>query len=108
GKLRRLIAEDFKRAYEVCDVVMGPTAPETAFQFGAKTDDPVTMYLNDIFTVVANLTGQPALSHPCGTDENGQHVGMQIIGNYLDEARMLNVAHQFQLATDWHKRHPSI
>ena len=66
------------------------------------------MYLNDIFTVVANLTGQPALSHPCGTDENGQHVGMQIIGNYLDEARMLNVAHQFQLATDWHKRHPSI
>ena len=108
GKLRRLIAEDFKRAYAVCDVVMGPTAPETAFQFGSKSDDPVKMYLNDIFTICANLTGQPAMSHPCGVDENGQHVGMQIIGNYLDEARMLNVAHQFQLATDWHKRHPKI
>ena len=108
GKLRRLIAEDFKRAYEMCDVVMGPTAPETAFQFGAKSDDPVKMYLNDIFTICANLTGQPAMSHPCGVDENGQHVGMHIIGNYLDEARMLNVAHQYQLATDWHKRHPSI
>ena len=108
GKLRRLIAEDFKRAYEVCDVVMGPTAPETAFQFGAKSDDPVKMYLNDIFTICANLTGQPAMSHPCGVDENGQHVGMHIIGNYLDEARMLNVAHQYQWATDWHKRHPAL
>ncbi|MFO1344553.1 MAG: amidase family protein, partial [Burkholderiales bacterium] len=108
GKLRRLIAEDFKRAYEVCDLVMGPTAPESAFQFGAKSDDPVKMYLNDIFTICANLTGQPAMSHPCGTDDNGQHVGMHVIGNYLDEARMLNAAHQFQLATDWHKRHPSI
>ena len=108
GKLRRLIAEDFKRAYEVCDLVMGPTAPETAFQLGAKSDDPVKMYLNDIFTICANLTGQPAMSHPCGLDEAGQHVGMQIIGNYLDEARMLNVAHQYQLATDWHQRHPNI
>ena len=87
---------------------MGPTAPESAFQFGAKSDDPVKMYLNDIFTICANLTGQPAMSHPCGTDDNGQHVGMHVIGNYLDEARMLNAAHQFQLATDWHKRHPSI
>ncbi|TAG81382.1 MAG: Asp-tRNA(Asn)/Glu-tRNA(Gln) amidotransferase subunit GatA [Burkholderiales bacterium] len=108
GKLRRLIAEDFKKAYEVCDVVIGPTAPEPAFQFGAKADDPVKMYLNDIYTICANLTGQPAMSHPCGVDENGLHVGMQIIGNYLDEARMLNVAHQYQLATDWHKKHPNI
>jgi aspartyl-tRNA(Asn)/glutamyl-tRNA(Gln) amidotransferase subunit A len=108
GKLRRLIAEDFKKAYEVCDVVMGPTAPEPSFQFGAKADDPVKMYLNDIYTICANLTGQPAMSHPCGVDENGLHVGMQIIGNYLDEARMLNVAHQYQLATDWHKAHPHI
>ncbi len=108
GKLRRLIAEDFKKAYEVCDVVMGPTAPEPSFQFGAKADDPVKMYLNDIYTICANLTGQPAMSHPCGVDENGLHVGMQIIGNYLDEARMLNVAHQYQLATDWHKKHPNI
>ncbi len=108
GKLRRLIAEDFKRAYEVCDLVMGPTAPESAFAFGAKSDDPVKMYLNDIFTICANLTGQPAMSHPCGVDDSGQHVGMHIIGNYLDEARMLNAAHQFQRATDWHTRHPSI
>jgi aspartyl-tRNA(Asn)/glutamyl-tRNA(Gln) amidotransferase subunit A len=109
GKLRRLIAEDFKRAYEVCDVVMGPTAPEGAFQFGAKSDDPVKMYLNDIFTICANLTGQPAMSHPCGVDKDtGQFVGMHVIGNYLDEARMLNVAHQYQLATDWHKKHPTI
>jgi aspartyl-tRNA(Asn)/glutamyl-tRNA(Gln) amidotransferase subunit A len=108
GKLRRLIAEDFKKAYEVCDVVMGPTAPEPAFQFGAKADDPVKMYLNDIYTICANLTGQPAMSHPCGVDENGLHVGMQIIGNYLDEARMLNVAHQYQLATEWHKAHPAL
>jgi aspartyl-tRNA(Asn)/glutamyl-tRNA(Gln) amidotransferase subunit A len=108
GKLRRLIAEDFKKAYEVCDVVMGPTAPEPSFQFGAKADDPVKMYLNDIYTICANLTGQPAMSHPCGVDENGLHVGMQIIGNYLDEARMLNVAHQYQLATEWHKAHPAL
>jgi aspartyl-tRNA(Asn)/glutamyl-tRNA(Gln) amidotransferase subunit A len=108
GKLRRLIAEDFKKAYEVCDVVMGPTTPEPAFQFGAKADDPVKMYLNDIYTICANLTGQPAMSHPCGVDENGLHVGMHIIGNWLDEARMLNVAHQYQLATDWHKKHPNI
>jgi aspartyl-tRNA(Asn)/glutamyl-tRNA(Gln) amidotransferase subunit A len=108
GKLRRLIAEDFKKAYEVCDVVMGPTAPEPSFQFGAKADDPVKMYLNDIYTICANLTGQPAMSHPCGVDENGLHVGMQIIGNYLDEARMLNAAHQYQLATEWHKKHPNI
>ena len=107
-KLRRLIAEDFKNAYQVCDVVMGPTAPETAFQFGSKSDDPVKMYLNDIFTICANLTGQPAMSHPCGIGENEQHVGMHIIGNYLDEARILNVAHQFQLATDWHNLHPNI
>jgi aspartyl-tRNA(Asn)/glutamyl-tRNA(Gln) amidotransferase subunit A len=108
GKLRRLIAEDFKKAYEVCDVVMGPTAPEPSFQFGAKADDPVKMYLNDIYTICANLTGQPAMSHPCGVDESGLHVGMHIIGNWLDEARMLNVAHQYQLATEWHKQHPSI
>jgi len=108
GKLRRLIAEDFKRAYEVCDLVMGPTAPEGAYPLGSASDDPVKMYLGDIFTVSANLTGQPALSHPCGLDEHGQPVGLQIMGNYLDEARMLQAAHQFQLATDWHKRHPPL
>jgi len=108
GKLRRLIAEDFRRAYEVCDLVIGPTAPETAFQLGAKSDDPVKMYLNDVFTTCANLTGQPALSHPCGVDRDGQAVGLQIIGPYLDEARMLNAAHQFQRATNWHERRPAL
>ena len=107
-KVRTKILNDFEEAFKQCDALLTPATPSAAFGYGEKGDDPVAMYLNDIFTVVANLTGQPALSHPCGTDENGQHVGMQIIGNYLDEARMLNVAHQFQLATDWHKRHPSI
>ncbi len=106
-KLRRLIANDFEAAYKEVDILVGPTAPETAFKFGSKSDDPLKMYLNDIFTIAANLTGQPALSVPCGFDSEGQSVGLQIVGNYLDEARMLGVAHQYQLATQWHtKRSP--
>ncbi len=106
-KLRRLIANDFAAAYQEVDVIVGPTAPETAFKFGDKADDPLKMYLNDIFTIAANLTGQPALSVPCGFDADGQAIGLQIVGNYLDEARMLGVAHQYQLATQWHsKRSP--
>jgi aspartyl-tRNA(Asn)/glutamyl-tRNA(Gln) amidotransferase subunit A len=106
-KLRRLIANDFEAAYKEVDIIVGPTAPETAFKFGSKSDDPLKMYLNDIFTIAANLTGQPALSVPCGFDSEGQGVGLQIVGNYLDEARMLGVAHQYQLATQWHtKRSP--
>jgi aspartyl-tRNA(Asn)/glutamyl-tRNA(Gln) amidotransferase subunit A len=103
-KLRRLIANDFAAAYQEVDIIVGPTAPETAFKFGDKADDPLKMYLNDIFTIAANLTGQPALSIPCGFDDQGQAVGLQIVGNYLDEARMLGVAHQFQQATDFHTR----
>jgi aspartyl-tRNA(Asn)/glutamyl-tRNA(Gln) amidotransferase subunit A len=103
-KLRRLIANDFEAAYKEVDIIVGPTAPETAFKFGSKSDDPLKMYLNDIFTIAANLTGQPALSVPCGFDSEGQSVGLQIVGNYLDEARMLGVAHQYQLATGWHKK----
>jgi aspartyl-tRNA(Asn)/glutamyl-tRNA(Gln) amidotransferase subunit A len=103
-KLRRLIANDFEAAYKEVDIIVGPTAPETAFKFGSKSDDPLKMYLNDIFTIAANLTGQPALSVPCGFDSEGQGVGLQIVGNYLDEARMLGVAHQYQLATQWHKK----
>ena len=101
-QVRRLIADDFRRAYEKCDVIMGPTAPSAAFRIGAKTDDPVQMYLNDIFTVAANLTGAPAMSIPCGFDRNGLPIGLQIQGHYFTEARILNVAHQFQQATDWH------
>ena len=105
-QVRRLIADDFRRAYEHCDVILGPTAPSTAFELGAKTDDPVQMYLNDIFTIAANLTGAPALSIPCGFDGRGLPVGMQLQGNYFREAQLLNVAHQYQQVTDWHTRTP--
>jgi aspartyl-tRNA(Asn)/glutamyl-tRNA(Gln) amidotransferase subunit A len=106
-QVRRLIADGFRHAYESCDVILGPTAPSPAFKFGAKTDDPVQMYLNDIFTIAANLTGAPAISVPCGFDRRGLPVGLQIQGNYFDEARILDVAHRYQQATDWHRRAPA-
>ncbi len=105
-KIRRLIAQDFVEAYKHCDVIMGPTSPTTAFNLGEKGDDPVQMYLSDIYTIAVNLAGLPGMSIPCGFGSNGMPVGLQIIGNYFDEARMLNVAHQYQLATDWHTRQP--
>jgi aspartyl-tRNA(Asn)/glutamyl-tRNA(Gln) amidotransferase subunit A len=106
-KLRRLIAQDFAAAFEKCDVIMGPTSPTTAFRVGEKAGDPVQMYLSDIYTIAVNLAGLPGLSIPCGFDSSGLPVGLQIIGNYFREAQMLNVAHQYQLATDWHLRSPS-
>ena len=105
-QVRRLIAQDFARAWQDCDVIIGPTAPTAAFPIGAKTDDPVQMYLNDIFTIAANLTGAPAMSIPCGHTAGGLPIGLQIQGNHFDEARILNVAHRFQQATDWHLRLP--
>ncbi len=105
-KVRRLIADDFARAYRSCDVIMGPTAPSAAFPLGDKSDDPVQMYLNDIFTVAANLTGAPGISIPCGFDRRGLPVGVQIQGPAFSEAKLLNVAHAFQQATDWHRRVP--
>ena len=105
-KLRRLIADDFTRAFEKCDVIMGPTAPSTAFKLGAKSDDPVAMYLSDIYTISVNLAGLPGMSIPCGFGANGLPVGLQLIGKYFDEARLLNIAHRFQQATDWHARAP--
>jgi aspartyl-tRNA(Asn)/glutamyl-tRNA(Gln) amidotransferase subunit A len=105
-KVRRLIAKDFTAAFERCDLIMGPTAPSTAFALGAKTDDPVQMYLNDIFTIPAPLAGLPGLSIPCGFDGKGLPVGLQIMGNYFAEARMLGAAHRYQQATDWHLRAP--
>ena len=105
-KIRRLIAQDFVEAYTQCDVIMGPTSPTTAFNLGEKGDDPVQMYLSDIYTIAVNLAGLPGMSIPCGFGANGMPVGLQIIGNYFDEARMLNVAHQYQLATDHHTRAP--
>jgi len=105
-QVRRLIADDFQRAYAQFDVIMGPTAPSPAFKIGAKADDPVQMYLNDIFTIAGNLTGAPAISIPCGFDRRGLPIGLQIQGNYFSEARILNIAHQFQLTTDWHQHAP--
>ena len=105
-KLRRLIAQDFIEAFKKCDVIMGPTSPTTAFRLGEKADDPVQMYLSDIYTIAVNLAGLPGMSIPCGFDSQGLPVGLQIIGDYFAEAKMLNVAHQYQLATDWHVRMP--
>ena len=105
-KVRRLIAQDFARAFERCDVIIGPTTPTTAFRVGEKASDPVQMYLSDIYTIAVNLAGLPGMSIPCGFDGGGLPVGLQIIGNYFREAAMLNAAHQYQLATDWHRRSP--
>ena len=105
-KIRRIIARDFTHAFGQCDVIIGPTAPSTAFDFGAKAGDPVAMYLSDIYTIAVNLAGLPGMSLPCGFGANGRPVGLQIIGDYFSEAKMLNVAHQYQLATDWHTRLP--
>jgi aspartyl-tRNA(Asn)/glutamyl-tRNA(Gln) amidotransferase subunit A len=104
-QVRRLIAEDFRRAFEAVDVLMGPTSPTTAFRLGEKTDDPVTMYLSDIYTIAVNLAGLPAVAMPVGFVQ-GLPVGLQVIGSYFSEARLLNVAHRYQQVTDWHLRVP--
>ena len=104
-KIRRLISDDFKQAFEKVDVIMGPTTPEVAFRAGEKSGDPVSMYLSDIYTIATNLAGLPGMSVPCGFADN-MPVGLQIIGNYFDEARLLNVAHQYQQVTDWHQQMP--
>jgi len=104
-KVRRLITDDFTRAFAEVDVLMGPTSPTPAFPIGAKVDDPITMYLNDIYTIGANLAGLPAMSIPCGF-LGGLPVGLQIIGAHFAEAKLLNVAHVFQRESDWHQRMP--
>ena len=105
-KVRRLIQQDFLEAFREVDVIMGPTSPSPAFAKGSKTDDPVQMYLEDIFTISTNLAGLPAMSVPAGL-VNGLPVGLQLIGNYFDEARLLNAAHRFQQATEWHRLTPT-
>ncbi len=109
-QLRHLISDDFKKAYEKVDVIMAPATPDTAFNIGEKSDDPIAMYLSDIYTIAVNLAGIPAMSIPVGfanTDANASMpVGMQIMGNYFEEARLLNVAHKYQQVTDWHTRLP--
>ena len=105
-KVRRMIADDFARAFTQVDVIMGPTSPTPAFDLGAKVDDPITMYLNDIYTIGANLAGLPAMSIPCGFID-ALPIGLQLIGPHFAEAKLLNAAHAYQRETDWHKRIPT-
>ncbi len=110
-KIRRLIAQDFQQAFTQCDVIMGPVAPTVAWDLGSKVNDPVANYLADIYTLSTSLAGLPGMSIPVGFgqgDKNAKRpVGLQLIGNYFGEAKLLNIAHQFQQATDWHTRRPS-
>lgn len=105
-KIRKLISDDFRAAFNEVDVIMGPTSPTTAFKLGEKSNDPVSMYLSDIYTIAANLAGLPGMSIPAGFTNN-LPVGLQLIGNYFQEAHLLNAAHQYQQVTDWHKKIPS-
>ena len=104
-KVRRLVRDDFTKAFEQCDVIVGPVAPTPAFNLGEKTDDPVSMYLADLFTIPVNLAGLPAMSVPAGF-ANQRPVGLHLIGPYFSESRLLNVAHQYQQVTDWHQKMP--
>ncbi len=105
-QIRRLISDDFRRAFAEVDVIMGPTSPTVAFKLGEKVNDPITMYLSDIYTIAVNLAGLPGLSLPAGFAD-GLPVGLQLIGDYFAEERLLNIAHQYQQVTDWHQRAPA-
>jgi aspartyl-tRNA(Asn)/glutamyl-tRNA(Gln) amidotransferase subunit A len=106
-KLRRMIADDFQACFTQCDVIAGPVAPTVAWKLGDKSDDPVANYLADIFTLPASLAGLPGMSLPAGFGEASMPVGLQLIGNYFQEAQLLHAAHAFQQATDWHDRVPA-
>ncbi len=106
-RLRRLIADDFRTALAQCDILAGPTTPTTAWTIGAMADDPVQMYLSDIYTIGVNLAGLPGLSHPIGFGAGGLPVGLQLVGDYFTEGRLLDAAHRFQQSTDWHQRRPA-
>ncbi len=107
-RLRRMIAQDYQNTLAQCDVIMGPVAPTPAWRLGEKSDDPVQMYLADIYTLSLNLAGLPGMSVPCGFSADQRPIGLQIIGNYFDEARLLQIAHAFQSVTDWHQRKPEV
>ena len=106
-RVRRLIGLDFQDAFKSCDFIMGPVAPTTAWDIGAKKNNPVAMYLEDIYTLGVSLAGLPGMSVPCGFGDSKMPIGLQIIGNYFDEGRMLKAAHQYQQVTDWHKQSPA-
>ncbi len=107
-KVRTLIKQDFEEAYKKCDLIAGPIAPAPAFKQGEKLDDPLQMYLSDIFTISANLAGIPAMSIPCGQSQDNLPIGLQLMGKHFDEATLLNVAHQYQHTTEHHLKHPSL
>jgi aspartyl-tRNA(Asn)/glutamyl-tRNA(Gln) amidotransferase subunit A len=104
-QIRQLIADDFRQAFQQVDAIVGPVTPTTAFRLGEKADDPITMYLSDIYTIAVNLAGLPGMSIPVAP-AGGLPVGLQLIGDYFGEARLLNLAHRLQQATDWHRARP--
>jgi aspartyl-tRNA(Asn)/glutamyl-tRNA(Gln) amidotransferase subunit A len=106
SQVRTLIMEDFKKVFETCDIILSPVAPTPAFKIGEKIDDPLTMYLSDIFTLSANLAGIPGISVPCGFSSEGLPIGLQIMGKHFDEKTLLKVAFNFEQATDFHKKKP--
>ena len=108
SQVRTLIMDDFKKAYETCDVILCPVAPTAAFKIGENTDDPLTMYLSDIFTLSANLAGIPGMSIPCGFSAEGLPIGLQIMGNHFNEEMIFKVAHAFEQATEFHKKKPNL
>jgi aspartyl-tRNA(Asn)/glutamyl-tRNA(Gln) amidotransferase subunit A len=107
-KVRALIKKDFDEAFKSCDAIITPTAPTTAFKIGEKIQDPLQMYLSDIYTISVNLVGLPALSLPCGFDTEGLPIGMQVIGKHFDESTILGIAYAYEQSTDWHKRKPQL
>jgi aspartyl-tRNA(Asn)/glutamyl-tRNA(Gln) amidotransferase subunit A len=107
-KVRTLIRRDFEQAFERCEVIATPTSPTPAFKVGEKTENPLQMYLSDIFTISVNLAGLPGMSIPCGFTKAGLPIGLQLIGKPFDEATVLKVAHAYEQATDWHLRKPPL
>jgi aspartyl-tRNA(Asn)/glutamyl-tRNA(Gln) amidotransferase subunit A len=105
-KVRRIIADEFQQAFRQCDIIAGPVTTSVAFGFGEKAADPVAMYLSDLYTIPGSLAGIPGMSIPCGFGAKNRPVGLQLMANYFEEAKLLGVAHQYQLATDWHRRIP--
>ena len=108
SQVRTLIMQDFKKAFESCDVLISPVAPTPAFKIGESVDDPLTMYLSDIFTLSVNLAGIPGISIPCGFTQNGLPIGMQIMGSHFNEAIILKTAHHFETVTNFHKKSPPL
>jgi aspartyl-tRNA(Asn)/glutamyl-tRNA(Gln) amidotransferase subunit A len=106
--VRTLIVEDFKKAFERCDVILSPVAPTPAFKIGEKIDDPLTMYLSDIFTLSANLAGVPGMSVPCGFSKQGLPIGLQLMAQHFNEATLFKLAYNFEQATEFHRQKPKL